>query len=398
MTRTLATTTSIADFVDCINRGDVAGLGALMTDDHELRVFDEEPLPREAGERRRAWHGYAAAFPGVHHRRARRSPSATAVVAVLGHTTGSHLGLPAEEEQELTLIWLAEVADGLVRSWTLVRGHPCTLGGNGGCAARARELSTASRCVCETAPPMPPSSPLPDDAPLRIAWLVYRGNPHCGGQGVYTRYLARELADLGPRGHGVLRAALPRARRPAAAREGPQPRPLRPSRTRSGRRGRGSSRRRSTSASSAIMCGAGFPEPYTFSLRARRLLQHRRADFDIVHDNQCLGTGLLAMMHEDGWPVLCTLHHPITVDRDLDLAHATSAYRRFVLSRWYGFLEMQMRVAREMPRARHRVGVEQARHRRADGRRPPTGSTSCPSASTRRSSGRCPRSRACPGG
>src|SRR6516165_5538325 len=37
--------------------------------------------------------------------------------------------------------------------------------------------------------------PSPDS--LRIAWLVYRGNPHCGGQGVYTRYLARELTALG---------------------------------------------------------------------------------------------------------------------------------------------------------------------------------------------------------
>jgi hypothetical protein len=35
------------------------------------------------------------------------------------------------------------------------------------------------------------------DQPLRIAWLIYRGNPHCGGQGVYTRYVARELAALG---------------------------------------------------------------------------------------------------------------------------------------------------------------------------------------------------------
>ena len=35
------------------------------------------------------------------------------------------------------------------------------------------------------------------DEPLRIAWLVYRGNPHCGGQGVYTRYVAREVAALG---------------------------------------------------------------------------------------------------------------------------------------------------------------------------------------------------------
>jgi glycosyltransferase involved in cell wall biosynthesis len=97
------------------------------------------------------------------------------------------------------------------------------------------------------------------------------------------------------------------------------------------------------------MCVAGFPEPYTFSRRARRLLGGRRADFDLVHDNQCLGTGLLGMM-KDCWPILETLHHPITVDRDLDLAHADSAYRRFTLRRWYGFLGMQMKVARQMPR------------------------------------------------
>ncbi len=32
---------------------------------------------------------------------------------------------------------------------------------------------------------------------LRVALLVYRGNPHSGGQGVYTRYLSRELVALG---------------------------------------------------------------------------------------------------------------------------------------------------------------------------------------------------------
>jgi ketosteroid isomerase-like protein len=112
----------VADFVDCINRGDVAGLAALMTDDHELRVFDEEPL-RGKQANVEGWHGYAAAFPAytiVVHEVGERE----ARVAVLGHTTGSHLGLPAEEEQELTLIWLAEVSDGLVRSWTLVEDTP----------------------------------------------------------------------------------------------------------------------------------------------------------------------------------------------------------------------------------------------------------------------------------
>ena len=42
-----------------------------------------------------------------------------------------------------------------------------------------------------------PAAPSPDAERLRIAWLIYRGNPHCGGQGVYTRYLAREVSDLG---------------------------------------------------------------------------------------------------------------------------------------------------------------------------------------------------------
>jgi glycosyltransferase involved in cell wall biosynthesis len=55
-------------------------------------------------------------------------------------------------------------------------------------------------------------------------------------------------------------------------------------------------------------------------------------------------------MMRDGWPLVATLHHPITVDRDLDLAHTTNPWRRFTLRRWYGFLEMQMRVARRIPR------------------------------------------------
>jgi glycosyltransferase involved in cell wall biosynthesis len=97
------------------------------------------------------------------------------------------------------------------------------------------------------------------------------------------------------------------------------------------------------------MCAAGFPEPYTFSLRVRRLLRNRRHEFDLLHDNQCLGTGLVKMI-DDGWPVLTTLHHPITVDRDLDLAHEKRWWRRMSLRRWYGFLGMQAEVARRIPR------------------------------------------------
>src|SRR4051794_25264304 len=38
---------------------------------------------------------------------------------------------------------------------------------------------------------------LPSSDALRIAFLCYRGNPHSGGQGVYTRYVSRELVAMG---------------------------------------------------------------------------------------------------------------------------------------------------------------------------------------------------------
>jgi glycosyltransferase involved in cell wall biosynthesis len=98
-----------------------------------------------------------------------------------------------------------------------------------------------------------------------------------------------------------------------------------------------------------VMCTAGFPEPRTFSLRVRRLLAERRGEFDLIHDNQCLGSGLLGML-EDGWPLLTTLHHPITVDRQLALSHAEGIRKRLSTRRWFGFLGMQSRVAQQLPR------------------------------------------------
>jgi glycosyltransferase involved in cell wall biosynthesis len=99
----------------------------------------------------------------------------------------------------------------------------------------------------------------------------------------------------------------------------------------------------------ALMCTAGFPEPLTFSLRARRILSGRLGDFDVVHDDQTLGSGISGMI-DDGWPVIATIHHPITVDRELDLAHAEGWRRRLTIRRWYGFVGMQMRVACRIPR------------------------------------------------
>ena len=186
-------------------------------------------------------------------------------------------------------------------------------------------------------------------SPLRIAYLVYRGNPHCGGQGVYTRELAKELTELGHEITVFSGPPYPDLVDPDQLVEVPGL-DLYPANNPFRVPWPHEFRDRIDVREFAIMCGAGFPEPYAFSMRIRRELRDRRADFDLVHDNQCLGTGLLAMMHEDGWPVLATLHHPITVDRELDLAHATNPWRRFTLRRWYAFLDMQMEVARQIPR------------------------------------------------
>ena len=183
---------------------------------------------------------------------------------------------------------------------------------------------------------------------LRVAYLVYRGNPRCGGQGVYSRHLTRELVRLGHEVTVFSGPPYPDLDEGVAFVPVPsldlyrEPDPFRVPRP-------------SEFTSSidllefGLMCTAGFPEPRTFTLRARRLLAGRRGDFDLVHDNQSLGSGLVGMM-KDGWPLIATIHHPITVDRELDLAHATTFRRRLTLRRWYGFINMQTRVARQVPR------------------------------------------------
>ncbi|HZT65338.1 MAG TPA: glycosyltransferase family 4 protein [Acidimicrobiales bacterium] len=183
---------------------------------------------------------------------------------------------------------------------------------------------------------------------LRIAFLAYRGNPHSGGQGVYTRYLTSELTALGH--HVEVFGGQPYPVLEDGVRLVPvpsldlyrKPDPFRIPRPHEFRQG-------VDFLEFGLMCTAGFPEPLTFSLRARKVLAARRHEFDLVHDNQCLGRGLLGML-DDGWPLLATLHHPITVDRDLELAHARTLRRKLTLRRWYGFLGMQCRVARQLPR------------------------------------------------
>ena len=91
------------------------------------------------------------------------------------------------------------------------------------------------------------------------------------------------------------------------------------------------------------------PSRLTFSLRALRALRARRGDFDVVHDNQVLAYGMLGLGRL-GLPVVTSIHHPISVDRRIELA-AARGLARLSKRRWYSFVRMQGRVARRSARS-----------------------------------------------
>ena len=190
---------------------------------------------------------------------------------------------------------------------------------------------------------------MPDQhGPLRIALLAYRGKPHVGGQGVYVRQLAKALTDLG---HTVeVLGGQPYPEVPEGVELVQLPsldiyNEHFPART----PGFWEIKDWKDLVEVLSFSAGQFPEPLAFSLRAWDHLKHRKDDFDIVHDNQTLGYGLLAI-EAMGLPVLATIHHPITVDRRLELEHAPNRRKRWSLARWYSFTRMQTEVARRLQR------------------------------------------------
>ena len=188
-----------------------------------------------------------------------------------------------------------------------------------------------------------------DPTRLRIAFLCYRGNPHSGGQGVYTRYVTRELHAMG---HDItVFAGQPWPELDEGVKFQPVPSldlyrhkfpfwiPNKIPRT------------RIDWLEWAMEMTGKFPEAHTFSYRVARLLRAQRRNFDIIHDNQCLGAGLLDLIEgPEAIPFVATIHHPITVDYELELNHAANWWKRFTLRRWYSFLPKQIEVARRVKR------------------------------------------------
>ena len=183
----------------------------------------------------------------------------------------------------------------------------------------------------------------PDPDRLRICLLSYRCNPHSGGQGVYIRNLSRALRDLG---HGVDVVAGPPhldlddgiRRIPVPGLDLYNPADL----------FRIPTARELTDPINVLewwgVSTMGFPEPFTFGLRAYRLLRRRVGGYHVLHDNQSLSYGLWALSREV--PMVATIHHPITVDRRYAARAVRPLWRKLQQWRWYSFIGMQKRVAR----------------------------------------------------
>jgi glycosyltransferase involved in cell wall biosynthesis len=184
---------------------------------------------------------------------------------------------------------------------------------------------------------------------MRICLLSYRGYKYSGGQGIYVRYLSSSLQKLG---HDVEVVAgppypdlveginlvklpsldlytLPEYRRfvisPARLNTWPN------------------------LVEWLGECGGFFTEPHTFGMRAYSMFRHNghQRKYDIVHDNQCITDGILKIK-QLGIPLVATIHHPITIDRDLAIKASRSLWQSLGIRRWYSFVDTQIRVSREL--------------------------------------------------
>jgi len=184
---------------------------------------------------------------------------------------------------------------------------------------------------------------------MRICLLTYRGNPYSGGQGIYIYYLAREFQRMGHEVEVIASPPLPEVSQGVV---------LHCLRSLSVYHPESSLRTSLLRVRNPVdlyeLCATRqglFVEPLTFGFRAyaklRELCKRRR--FDIIHDNQGLGYGLL-LMKRLNMPVVATIHHPLPIDRQADLEQANGLRERWRIRKFYSFIPMQAFVSRRLER------------------------------------------------
>ena len=187
-----------------------------------------------------------------------------------------------------------------------------------------------------------------DTRPLRIALLGYRSNPYCGGQGIYLSYLSKALLELGHSVDVISGEPYPDLSPGVKLIPLPGLNLYSYSKPTKGLKDRGLHSWTDILEYMSFITG-GFPEPLTFTRRLAHSFRKQAPAYDIVHDNQSLGSGLLSLQNQKQ-AVVATIHHPITRDLRLALANEPQWGMRLFIRRWHAFLAMQKRVAQQMDR------------------------------------------------
>ena len=180
---------------------------------------------------------------------------------------------------------------------------------------------------------------------MRIAMLSYRSKPHCGGQGVYIRHLSRELVRLGHEVEVFSGQPYPDLDEGVVLTKVPsldlyrEPDPFRVPKLRE-------FRDRIDVEEFAHHVHGRVPRAEDLQPRVARLMEERAGDFDVAHDNQVLGTGIIELesLRPPAWSRRSTTRS--RMDRRIDLQTAPTWRKRLTLRRWYGFLRMQAKVAK----------------------------------------------------
>ena len=185
-----------------------------------------------------------------------------------------------------------------------------------------------------------------DCKPLNILMPSYRSHPYTGGQGIYMRLVTKAMRDLGHNvdvisgqpypilDYGVKLVKLPSLDLYSYNN------PLKAFNF-------NLLKNKIDLYEWISHLTGGFSEPYTFGERMAKWAKYNFSKYDVVHDNQTLAYGLLKLKNF-GLPVVGTIHHPITMDKRIDIQHAETLSLKILKWRWYSFLNMQMHVARQL--------------------------------------------------
>ena len=182
--------------------------------------------------------------------------------------------------------------------------------------------------------------------PLKIAILSYRSAPFGGGQGIYVYELSKALNNIGHNVDVISGPPYPELIADIELIKLPGLNLFSTFKFRERLKIFFHTKNKSLDDwyefSSTLM--GGFPELQTFGNRAKIFLSDK--NYDAVIDNQSISFGMIDIQKSK--PLIEIMHHPISKDYFYDLKFARGLVQRLSKMRWFSFLKMQKKVAKQI--------------------------------------------------